>query len=398
MSNSFALVPSGYKSGKVYSFIGGDMTFTRASTATRANRDGLIEYVASGVPRVEKANYMPLEPARTNQFQRSEDFSNAYWSKTNVTIDADAEIAPDGRQTADGIRETTTSGEHRVSRSYSFAGGDTYYTFSVFAKYGGRPLNLFSSTSSRFEVNSTFDLEAGTVSVVTGTASIEAFPSGWYRCSVTGVSASSGTSTVYYRHRNESNNTTYAGDVAKYTLLWGAQLESGNHNSSYIPTFSSTVTRVAETCVGGSGDFNDTEGVLFAEIQAIGDVPDSNAYISLSDNTASNMLLIRYTTDGLLQIHNNGTSTSTRVYGEDFDLTDNLKIAVQYGTQTEDYKVFINGVEKTVFGTFTASAMSGLDTLDLAYPTNTFPFLGKVRQVLVYNQVMTDAQLIELTR
>jgi len=61
------------------------MTFTRASTATRVNKDGLIEYVASGVPRVEKANYLLLEPARTNLFQRSEDFSNAYWTKTNIT-------------------------------------------------------------------------------------------------------------------------------------------------------------------------------------------------------------------------------------------------------------------------------------------------------------------------
>jgi len=137
--------------------------------------------------------------------------------------------------------------------------------------------------------------------------------------------------------------------------------------------------------------------VLFAEIQSQNDIPDGNAYIALSDNSVSDMINIRYTTDGLLQIHNNGTSLSNRIYGEDYDLTQNLKIAVQYGTTTGDYKIFINGVEKTVFGTFSASAMSGLSTVDLTYPTHTLPFLGAIKQVLVFNEALTDSELETLT-
>jgi hypothetical protein len=48
---SLVLVPSGYKSGKVYSEVptngDGDLTFTRASSATRVNSDGEIEVVGS---------------------------------------------------------------------------------------------------------------------------------------------------------------------------------------------------------------------------------------------------------------------------------------------------------------------------------------------------------------
>jgi len=403
---AYALVPSGYKANKLYSFVGGDLTFTRTSTATRINKDGYIEFVPTGVPRLNYplVNGVPsstlellLEPARINFQVYSEDFSNAAWSKIGSTIDTDPIIAPDGNL-AYAMRETTATSEHRVSDAYASFDGSSSYTFSVFAKHNGaRLLNLFSGTSSRFAANANFDLVNGVVySSPTGTATIEKYPNGWYRCSVTGVSASSGSSTLVIRHKDESLNTSYAGDLNEATYLWGAQLEEG-YLTSYIPTFDSTASRIEEGAISGTGNFNDYSGVLFAEIQSQNDIPDGNAYIALSDNSVSNMINIRYTTDGLLQIHNNGTSLSNRIYGEDYDLTQNLKIAVQYGTTTGDYKVFINGVEKTVFGTFSASAMSGLSTVDLTYPTHTLPFLGAIKQVLVFNEALTDSELEKLT-
>jgi len=401
---ALAVIPSGIKSNIVYSLIGGDMTFVRTSAATRRNKDGLIEYVPIGQPRLNYDGAIPhllLEPQRSNELQYSEDFSNAYWTKTNVTVETDANIAPDGNTTADIMRETTATGEHRIARSSSFGGGGASYTFSVFAKHNGtRLLNLFSGTSSRFAANANFDLVNGVVySSPTGTATIEKYPNGWYRCSVTGESASSGSSTLVIRHRDESLNPSYAGDLNEATYLWGAQLEEGAYVTSYIPRLDTVAaTRSADTCHSGTGDFNSNEGVLFAEIQAQNDDPGANIYLGLSDGTASNMLIIRYTTDGLIQIHNNGTSLSNRVFGDDLDLTQTIKVAVKYGTQTGDYKVYINGTEQTVFGTFVAQDMTGLDSFDFTYPTGTLPFLGKVRQAVVFNSALTDSQLAELTR
>ena len=55
-----ALIPSGYKSGKVYSILPtdgvGDFDFSRGSTATRVNKDGLIETVNNNVPRLDWLN------------------------------------------------------------------------------------------------------------------------------------------------------------------------------------------------------------------------------------------------------------------------------------------------------------------------------------------------------
>jgi hypothetical protein len=54
---SLVVVPSGYKASKVYAqkplTTDGQLTFSRASTATRVNASGLIEEVASNVPRLD---------------------------------------------------------------------------------------------------------------------------------------------------------------------------------------------------------------------------------------------------------------------------------------------------------------------------------------------------------
>ena len=75
---SLVLTPNAYKANKLYSIIpssgSGDMTTTRATTATRINSSGLVENVATGIPRVDYtggfANIL-LEPQRTNRLLNS---------------------------------------------------------------------------------------------------------------------------------------------------------------------------------------------------------------------------------------------------------------------------------------------------------------------------------------
>jgi hypothetical protein len=75
---SLVLTPTSYKANKLYSVVpssgSGDMTTTRATTATRINSSGLVENVATGIPRVDYtggvANIL-LEPQRTNRLLNS---------------------------------------------------------------------------------------------------------------------------------------------------------------------------------------------------------------------------------------------------------------------------------------------------------------------------------------
>jgi hypothetical protein len=91
--------------------------FTRASSATRVNKQGLIETVASGVPRIDFTDAngaLLLEPQRTNLITYSEDFSNAFWLIQNSSITLNSTISPDGTLNAAKLTENTSNSTHRI--------------------------------------------------------------------------------------------------------------------------------------------------------------------------------------------------------------------------------------------------------------------------------------------
>lgn len=109
---SLVITPNGTKASKLYSVVpsdgSGDMTVTRATTATRVNSAGLIESVASNVPRLDYSNgtcpSILVEPQRTNILKYSEDLTNAVWSLIGtITRTANYGTAPDGTQTSTRI-------------------------------------------------------------------------------------------------------------------------------------------------------------------------------------------------------------------------------------------------------------------------------------------------------
>ena len=68
-----------------------------------------------------------------------------------------------------------------------------------------------------------------------------------------------------YQYKMES----YKFRRGRFDLHFGAQLEQGSYATSYIPTNGSISTRQADTASGSGNSevFNDSEGVLFADIQ-----------------------------------------------------------------------------------------------------------------------------------
>ena len=98
------LIPSGYKSEKVYSVFpidgDGDFTFSRSGNARRVNPGGLIETVGTNIPRIDHFGggcpSLLLEPQRTNTQVKSEEFDDSLWVKSRTTITANNAISPDG--------------------------------------------------------------------------------------------------------------------------------------------------------------------------------------------------------------------------------------------------------------------------------------------------------------
>jgi hypothetical protein len=181
-----------------------------------------------------------LQTAVTNLQRWSEDFTQGL-TPNNATLTANQGIAPNGTLTADQFLETTTNGLHSQEiADHTFTAGVTY-TFSCYAKtigarnFGPGFPTLFGSARFGF-----FDL-AGSGSVVSTnagvTASIQAVGDGWYRCSITSACVTGGGARVGVFIAS-GTSISYAGDITKGLLLWGAQLEQASTVGEYIPTTS----------------------------------------------------------------------------------------------------------------------------------------------------------------
>lgn len=183
------------------------------------------------------------EPARTNLYVGSQDFSIAY-TKYQITLTANAAISPDGTQNATKFVDNTASGVyHQIEPSFSATSGVTY-TMSVFVKAAEHTQFHIFAFADNGVFNSTdavYDIAAGTVISGTG-ASIEKWPNGWFRCIRTLTSGATGTG-YWGIGAAKNGSAAYAGDGSSGVYVWGAQNEAGEFASTYIPTTSTTVTR-----------------------------------------------------------------------------------------------------------------------------------------------------------
>jgi hypothetical protein len=362
--------------------------FTRSTGGTRVNKDGLIEVVTNNKPRIDFLNdsngALLLEPSRTNLITYSEQFDNAAWTKTNATVTANYAISPDGYTNADKFIPNTINSIHSINQT-GFA--SNAYTFSVFAKADGE--TTFSMWLLNNTVRALFDLSNGTIILSTVTSSkIEDYGNGWYRCSV--YSSTAGTTAAIYSR----TGGVFIGNDSDGILLYGAQLEQGSYPTSYIPTQGATATRVAETCIdaGNSQIFNDSEGVLFAEISALVD-DNTVRMIQISDGTNGNRVIIYYKNGGTINgaLASGGSTAVDIPFSATF--TNTNKVAIRY--KLNDVSLWINGVK--VGEDLSANSPIGLDRLSFNQDGGANYFYGNTKDLRVYNTALTDQELINLT-
>ena len=228
---SLIMYPSGYKEDKIYSLKptdgSGDLTFTRASTATRVNSDGLIEQVPY------------------NLLGYSEQFDNAYWSKLTSdstpapVVTSNYATSPDGTQTAERVQLTLpTDNQYAVIRrtgvnpntpvgnivtqsiylkatDVSQVGKkvDVYIYDTTNSSYKRILNHVLTNNWERVEVNHliNFGLTCTSVEYVFGKA----------RANASGQGGTTGTITS---------------ESATDFLVWGAQLETSSTAKEYFPT------------------------------------------------------------------------------------------------------------------------------------------------------------------
>jgi hypothetical protein len=242
----------------------GDIATDYIATTTAAVSVGItadiprLDYTGGGCPS------LLLEPQRTNLLHYSEQFDNAAWSKqTGVTILPNHAISPDGYQNAD-LFFSTTGTNKRFFQTDTISSGASF-TSSIFAKASGKDFIFFVDIDNSQNVV-WFNLSNGTFSTpAIGTAKIEDYGNGWYRCSLTTTSSGT-TGFAFYGVSNASESTTFTENGNDGVLFWGAQLEAGSYVSSYIPTLGSSVTRLADAALKETiSSLLGSEGTIYFE-------------------------------------------------------------------------------------------------------------------------------------
>jgi hypothetical protein len=371
--------------------------YTGAGKGTRVNKEGLIEVVENDRPRIDyldsEDGVFLLEKAATNLITSSQ---GSVPTLVNVTQIINNSISPDGNNNSTLITSNATSAAHYFGFSVASVTSGISYTGSIFVKKGtGRFFQLlYGSGGFSTTKYMTFDLESGII-VYNGenaSGTIEAIgKNGWYRLSITATANSTTTETLYCGIVTSGTSTRLESHTSILTYsIYGSQLEAGNL-SSYIPTQGTIQTRVQETASGSGNSevFNDSEGVLFADIAAWAD-DGTFRKISLNSGSPLQSLVIYYrNTSNAIEIEFSSGAFYQHLLT---DSTISTKVSVKY--KENDTDIYINGF---LVHTITSVAMPvGLSKLDF-YNNNTQHFYGKVKEISYYDEILTDLELETLT-
>lgn len=404
-SASLVVTPNGTKASKLYAIKptdgSGDLSVTRATTATRVNSSGLIESVATNVPRLDYTNgtcpSILVEPQRTNLLTYSEQFDNASWTKLDSSISSNATISPDGTTTADKLIENSSTANHLIQKAVVAISSS--YSFSVYAKKAERNWIVLRGVNASFQnVKAWFNIDAGTVGTLENGAigTITSVGNGWYKCTMTIPTFSTG---FEFRVSLSTGNgvDSYLGNGTSGAYIWGAQLEAGSYATSYIPTVASSVTRNADLTnkTGISSLIGQTEGTLYGEFR-LQTATGGSAYLGLTSGSFSNFILLGKEAPNKLVfgIRANGSNI---IFNSSTNLTsDYVKCAIAY--KSGSWAAYLNG-NLMFSGTNTFTFSAALNTLGFG-STGDFASLNdkiEIKSTAIFKTRLSNTELATLT-
>ena len=391
-------------------------TFTRASTATFVGSDGLIQSAAINDARFDHdpvtlaCKGLLIEESRSNSVLNSDLYLTS--TPTNITATTITGTSVTGSSQIRELSLTSSGVATGVQANLTGTGTGTK-TISVFIKkptsnaapyftigfassaiqYAGIQLTM-SGASPVVSVTST---PATGFSVVS--SSIEEFPNGWYRVSVVASGVPSTCFLTLYPSNAVWNGTsdirqTLVAAGTNLIYIFGAQVELGSFQTSYIPTTTAALTRSADVCSITGGDFtgfwNQSEGTLFAS-------GITQGYLAMASSGANANQIAIFRNPSPLYMRFDvavGGSYGAQIIGPTITGASFNKIAGSYALN--DVRAAFNGALGTQDTTVTIP--SNLTTLNIGSQSlGVAPHNGHVARIQYFRKLLPNAKLQSLT-
>jgi hypothetical protein len=357
------------------------------------------------IPRIDYTNgscpSLLVEPQRTNLITYSQQFDDASWSKTSVSVTANSTISPDGTLNADTITSTSTSGDPQIIKNLAIS-INTTYSYSFYVKKDNNesrfPEFLLRTESTSFiEQYVQLNTKTGAIAVrfaSSGTSrKVESLGDYW-RLTLTNVNLLDTSIRVGIRPAATNVIGTYNPQIGSI-ICYGAQLEAGAYPTSYIPTVASTVTRnfdqISKT--GISSLIGQTEGVVFFDGKLKDNLATTKQIFQLTDGTDNNRIQLSSfsTTLFMFIIKNNVVQLNISYALPNF--SDNKKIAYVYSNN--NFKLFVDGV---LVSTNTTLSVPNTSVLNIgSYSTFGQNNFLNINSLQLYKTTLTDEELTLLT-
>jgi hypothetical protein len=417
---SWQLVPGNVAAGTVYAQVPtsgtGDLTFTRASTATRTNSAGNIVDVASGVGRIHYRNAdgslsstgrLLLEPQRTNSIR-------------NSTMVGAVAGTPGTLPT----NYTASSGTLGLTRTIVGTGTESGLTY-LDVRFNGTASST-GNTRIAFEATTGIAALVGQAWSLTTYAKIVSSPNAPNSLALViternsaGSGLIEGTSTIVptsslqrftFTRTNTAATCAFVEPLISFALTNGAtydftiriaapQMELGAYATTFIPTTTAAVTRLQDTAskTGVSSLIGQTEGTIFAEVY-ISQLQGAVARTLIDIGSTNNRIFVGFTGEASntirLQI-----DTSVSTVRVDFRAViasiGTIKVAAAY--KNGDCALYVNGVAGTQIVN-TSFSFTTLASLVLGQTISGTAFLNdSIAQAALFPTRLTNAQLAQLT-
>lgn len=412
---SLVITPNAIKAGKLYSVIPsngtGDGTVSRATKATRVNKEGLIELVDPNIPRVTWEDGFPVvlcEPQRTNKIVHSNSFSESYWNNVRCSKISHDNPSPNVENNATLIEEDLFNSSSSIivsGTNLSLNGFETFY-ISICPVNNCRYIGLsFGSPFNRVRTTFDFENESFLDPYYNGDCQNAIFSykkqkNGFIKLIITVEFTTATTGRVEFSALASFNYIafeTYNSSNRSF-LVSNAQVTEGFFSVSEIPTTLSAVTKNRDelTGFGDVSTFNSEEFTFFIECKPFS-ISADNRRISISLNSSTRFIFTIKAAGGV-----NIAAIIGGIVEFSIDLTGTVDIDSYYKyairVKENDVQIYKNGSPDGSTSSYTAPPSGTFDRLNFATSGGTALFFeGKIKSIAVYNRGLTDQELEILT-